>query len=170
MSKKILLLNTSYEVLSFIVEKKALKLLSKDNKVEVVSEWPDIIKWGQGQVHLPAILRLKNHVRRNYFNSNFSRRALIKRDRSQCQYCAKSLSAANITIDHVLPRSQGGITSFNNCVVSCFNCNNNKADRTPEQARMVLMKKPSAPSFATMHNFIDAQEHWHPQWSDFIKM
>lgn len=168
MSKKTLLLNSSYEVLSFIVEKKALKLLIKD-KVEVISTWDESIAFANGRMKLPAILRLKTHVRRNYFNSNFSRRALVKRDRSMCQYCAKTLSASQVTIDHVLPRSQGGITSFTNCVICCYACNNRKADRTPDQAMMVLMKKPMAPSFASMYNFVDTHEHWHPEWDDFLR-
>ena len=72
MSKKTLLLNASYEVLSFIPERKVFKLLFKD-KVEVISAWDDIITWGSGKVKHPSILRLKTHVKRNYFNSNFSR-------------------------------------------------------------------------------------------------
>lgn len=167
--KKTLLLNASYEVLSFIVERKALKLLIK-NKVEVISTWDESITFTNGKMKLPAILRLKNHVRRNYYNSNFSRRALIKRDKSTCQYCSKVLTASQVTIDHVLPRSQNGITSFTNCVVCCYNCNNVKADRTPEQAHMVLLKRPAAPSFASTFNHIDSNEAWHPEWNDFLKI
>ena len=145
-SKKTLLLNASYEVLSFITEKKAFKLLIKE-KVEVVSSWNDLVNWGDGKIKHPATLRLKKHVRRNYFNSNFSRKALVKRDRSTCQYCGKKLTASMITIDHVLPRAQGGVTSFVNCVVCCQLCNNKKADKTPEQAGMKLLRKPTHPSF-----------------------
>lgn len=167
--KKTLLLNASYEILSFIVERKALKLMIKD-KVEVISSWDETISFINGKMKLPAILRLKTHVRRNYFNSNFSRRALVKRDKSTCQYCNKVLSASQVTIDHVLPRSQGGITSFINCVVCCYICNNGKANRTPEQAQMILLKRPAAPTFASIFNYIDSHESWHPDWSDFLKI
>lgn len=168
MSKKTLLLNASYEVLSFIPERKAYKLLIKD-KVEVISAWEDDINWFSGKIKHPSILRLKNHVRRNYFNSNFSRKALIKRDRSTCQYCNKKLSASQITIDHVLPRAQGGITSFTNCVVCCQMCNNKKADRTPEQSKMPLLKRPTHPSFSINHQYTtDSQELWHQDWNDFL--
>src|ERR1700676_4169845 len=105
MSKKTLLLNASYEVLNFIPYRKALKLIVKD-KVETISTWDDWVIWGSGKIKHPAILRLKNHVRRNYFNSNFSRKAVVKRDRSLCQYCGKKLTASQITIDHVMPRAQ----------------------------------------------------------------
>ena len=167
-NKKTLLLNASFEILSFINERKAFKLLCKENKVEVVSNWDDIIKWGSGQIHHPSILRLKNYVKRNYFNSNFSRKALVKRDQNHCQYCNKKLTAGQITIDHVLPKAQGGITSFTNCVVCCYICNNRKADRTPEQAGLVLIKKPTHPSFAAYYNVSDTQEYWFPGWDDFL--
>lgn len=167
MSKKTLLLNASYEVLSFIPERKVFKLLFKD-KVEVISAWEDYVAWGPEKIKHPSVLRLKNHVRRNYFNSNFSRKALVKRDRSTCQYCGKKLTASQITIDHVLPRAQGGITSFTNCVVCCQICNNKKADRTPEQAAMALLKRPTHPSFSAHHYVADPQEHWHPDWDDFL--
>ena len=168
MSKKTLLLNASYEVLSFITYKKAMKLIVKE-KVETISSWDEIITWGAGKIPHPSILRLKNHVRRNYFNSNFSRKALVKRDRSSCQYCNKKLTASQITIDHVNPRAQGGITSFTNCVVCCQICNNKKADRTPEQAAMVLLKKPTHPSFSSIHYYAsDPQEFWNSDWDDFL--
>ncbi len=167
MSKKTLLLNASYEVLSFIPERKVYKLLFKD-KVEVVSTWDENITWGSGRVKYPAILRLKKHVRRNFFNSNFSRKALVKRDRSMCQYCGVKLTASQITIDHVLPRAQGGITSFTNCVTCCHACNNKKADRTPDEAGMVLLKKPTHPSFSAAHYVSEPQEYWHDDWDGFL--
>lgn len=167
MSRKTLLLNASYEVLSFIPERKVFKLLFK-GKVEVVSTWDEVITWGNGKVQHPSILRLKNHVKRNYFNSNFSRKALVKRDRSTCQYCGVKLTASQITIDHVLPRAQGGITSFVNCVVACQLCNNQKADKTPDQAGMKLMRKPTHPSFSPQYYVADPQEYWHKDWDDFL--
>lgn len=167
MSKKTLLLNSSYEVLSFIPERKVFKLLVKD-KVEVVSTWDDEIVCGTGNFKHPSILRLKTHVKRNYLNSNFSRKALVKRDKSTCQYCDKKLTASQVTIDHVLPRAQGGVTSFTNCVVCCQICNNKKADKTPEQANMKLAKKPTHPSFSVNCYVSDPQEYWHDSWDDFL--
>lgn len=169
MSRKTLLLNTTYEVLSFIPERKALKLLFKD-KVEVISSWNNYeIKWDQGKINHPSILKLKNHVKRNYSNSNFSRKAVVKRDYNTCQYCGLKLTASQITIDHVVPRAQGGITSFTNCVVCCGTCNNFKADRTPEQAKMILIKKPIHPSFSSYHYVSDPQEYWHIDWNDYLR-
>ena len=167
MFKKTLLLNASYEVLNFIPARKVYKLLIKD-KVEVISSWDEEINWISGKIKHPSILRLKSHVKRNYFNSNFSRKALVKRDRNTCQYCATKLTASQITIDHVLPRAQGGITSFTNCVVSCQTCNNKKADKTPEQSNMTLLKRPTHPSFSAQYYVSDSQEYWHPDWNGFL--
>lgn len=167
MAKKTLLLDASYQVQQFIDIKKALKHIIKD-KVEVISTWDDYIVYGSGKMKHPAILRLKNSIKRNYFNSNFSRKAVIKRDKSSCQYCGKSLSAAHVTIDHVLPRAQGGTTTFLNCVVACQTCNNKKADHTPEQCGMVLLKRPQHPAFSSLRYAVDSYEHWHKDWSDYL--
>lgn len=167
MSRKALLLDSSYQVLSFIPERKLFKLLIKE-KIEIISSWPIPINWISGKINQPAIVRLKNHVKKNYFNSNFSRKALVKRDKNTCQFCGKKLTASQITIDHVLPRAQGGITSFVNCVVACHICNNKKADKTPEQANMKLLRKPTHPSFSAQYYVSDPQEYWFSGWDDFL--
>lgn len=167
MHKKTLLLNYSYEVISFIPERRALKLLMK-GKCEVISFWNEVIKWGSGQINHPSILRLKKLVRRNFFSSNFSRRAVIKRDCCQCQYCGLKLTGSQITIDHVIPRAQGGANSFLNCVVACKICNNRKDSRTPEQAGMSLIKKPMHPSFSEHFSLSDQQDHYHEDWQYYL--
>lgn len=175
-ARKTLLLSTTYEMIGFISIRKMIKLLfavNKDtgkDKVEVISTWDDeVITWGSGSVKYPAILRLTHHVKRNFFNLSFSRKALVKRDRGICQYCNRKLTASQITVDHIIPRAQGGITSFTNCVVSCHPCNNKKDCRTPEQAGMKLARKPTHPSFS-MHQSVDnQQEMWHDTWDDFLR-
>jgi len=167
MSKKALLLNATYEVLSFIPEKKVLKLIFKE-KAEIISTWGDYIVWGSGKIKFPSILKLKNYVKINHINTNFSRKMLIKRDKNICQYCNKKLFGAQITVDHVLPKSQGGTTSFTNCVISCQNCNSKKANNTPEQANMVLLKKPTHPSYSSTYFIHDYQDQWHSDWDSFI--
>lgn len=167
MSKKTLLLDSSYQVLSFISERRLFKLLFKE-KVEIESSWNDEISWINGKIKYPSIVRLKKYIKRTYFNSNFSRRSIIKRDESKCQYCDKKLSASQITIDHILPKARGGITSFVNCVVSCHSCNNKKADRTPEQADMTLLKRPMHPSFLIQHYVPESQEYWHADWDNYF--
>ena len=162
-----LLLNASYEVISFINHKKVFKLLIKD-KIEVVSTFNIEVNWIDGKIKYPSVVRLKKFIKRNFFNSNFSRKALVKRDRSKCQFCGRKLTASQITIDHVVPRAQGGLTSFVNCVVSCQDCNNKKADRTPEQAGMKLLKRPTHPSFSASYLIADPHEIWDSSWDDYL--
>lgn len=167
MSKKVLLLTSSYEVSSFIGEERALKLFFND-KVEVVASWDDKIVWASGSMQLPSILKLKRHVRRTYYNFSFSRKAVVKRDRCICQYCSKTLVNADITIDHVIPKCQGGKNSFLNCVVSCRLCNSKKADKTPEQAGMTLLRVPTHPTFINQNYIPETQEYWNKDWDDFL--
>ncbi|HMO14960.1 MAG TPA: HNH endonuclease [Pirellulaceae bacterium] len=77
----------------------------------------------------------------------FSRRNIFKRDRFTCQYCGRQPDGDELTIDHVVPRSQGGPSTWENCVLACMTCNNVKADRTPQQARMKLRKQPVRPKW-----------------------
>lgn len=166
-AKKTLLLNANYQLLTFVNERKSLKLLMKE-KVEVIEFWSDVIAWGSGETYFPAIVRLKKLVKRNFFSSNFNRRSIVKRDESTCQYCNLKLSPSQITIDHVIPRAQGGINSFLNCVVACKECNNKKDSRTPEQAGMVLLRVPTHPSFSEHYSISDQQEHWFEGWNDYL--
>ena len=165
--KKTLLLNSSYEPLSFITERKVLKFLFKE-KAEIISTWDDVIDYGTFKLRYPSILRLKYQAKRKIFNVNFTRKSLIKRDKNTCQYCSKLLTASQITIDHVVPRSQGGPTSFTNCVICCHDCNSMKSNMTPEQANMKLMKKPTHPSFTVFYYTNSVQDCWNEDWNSFL--
>jgi|SRR5579859_813698 len=169
MSKKTLLLNSTYEPLSFLSERRALKLIFKD-KCDIINNWNDDIVWQSGKIKLPAIIKLKYYIRRNIvITNNFSRKILIKRDKSQCKYCFKKLTSSQITIDHIIPKSQGGITSFDNCVVSCLDCNYRKGSKTLEQSGLILLEKPFHPLSPSYGLFLDSREVWHPSWNNYLK-
>ena len=76
----------------------------------------------------------------------FSRTNIYRRDKSTCQYCGTKHKAADMTMDHVIPRAQGGDTSWKNIVLCCFECNQHKKDRRPEQAGMKLIREPFVPT------------------------
>jgi 5-methylcytosine-specific restriction endonuclease McrA len=80
----------------------------------------------------------------------FSRKNLFKRDRYTCQYCGAQPGPESLTVDHVRPRSRGGASTWENCVLACLECNRRKADRTPEQAGLALRKAPRKPSWRTL--------------------
>ncbi|MBX3419115.1 MAG: HNH endonuclease [Pirellulaceae bacterium] len=96
---------------------------------------------------VPEVIALTRFDRLPSANVAFNRRNLFKRDRHACQYCGKRPEADELTIDHVIPRSQGGLSSWANCVLACVACNHRKADRTPEQAHMKLRKTPIQPTW-----------------------
>ena len=92
----------------------------------------------------------------------FSRRNIFKRDRYTCQYCGKQPGPDSLTIDHLHPKSKGGASSWENCVLACLSCNKRKADLTPEKAGMVLRKVPKKPSWKALSQVSprDRRESW----------
>jgi 5-methylcytosine-specific restriction endonuclease McrA len=163
---KVLLLNSSLEIISFVSFKKALKLLYK-GKVDVLSEWKDVcIGMVNGVINLPSIIRLKYYIKKNFSRLTFSRKMLFKRDKYRCIYCNKSLKPDQATVDHIVPRSAGGISSFTNCVTSCYQCNSKKGNRTLEQVNMFLLSEPLTP--AKYLYYLSDGDRWHPEWSNFF--
>ncbi|MEJ2668138.1 MAG: HNH endonuclease [Deinococcales bacterium] len=95
---------------------------------------------------VPSVVRLKRFVKRPYRQRvAFNRRNVFKRDEHSCQYCGAH--STDLTLDHVVPRSRGGATSWENVVACCKRCNARKRDRTPEEAAMSLRRRPFAPRF-----------------------
>ena len=163
-----LLLNSTYECIGFISDRKVFKLLAKD-KVEVLESWEGHkIYFGKNNsIAYPAVLRLRHHVRWIPRKVRFNRTAVFRRDQHICQYCGKALTPAKLTLDHILPRARGGENSWRNCVTSCFECNNRKGMRTPEEARMVLLKKPTTPAMSIGSEFA-LMKNKHDSWKNYI--
>ena len=94
----------------------------------------------------------------------FSRANLLKRDNYTCQYCGKKRQTKDLNIDHVVPRARGGITSWLNCVTSCFRCNTRKDDKLLKEAGMELLNKPFAPTWS----FCAFNSVTNPKWEKFL--
>ena len=168
MSNLILLINNNYEPLNFITEKRALKLLFKD-KVDVLSNWNNFINFSGGKFKIPSVLKLKKYIKKYNHNPMYSKYTLLIRDKNMCQYCGKTVSGRNVTLDHVIPISRGGKSNYTNVVVSCFKCNNNKGNKTPEEANMTLLKKPEKPNFTFLDYFESKLNGcWHEDWKDYL--
>jgi 5-methylcytosine-specific restriction endonuclease McrA len=99
------------------------------------------------RLRVPEVIALTGYDRMPRRAVTFSRRNIFKRDRFQCQYCGVSPGCEELTIDHVTPRAQGGVSSWTNCVLACIDCNKRKADRTPKQAGMALASAPRRPAW-----------------------
>ncbi|HIF33316.1 MAG: HNH endonuclease [Pirellulaceae bacterium] len=114
---------------------------------------------------VPEVVTLTQFDRLPTSAVTFSRRNVFKRDRFACQYCNKQPGSGELTIDHVLPRAQGGESSWTNCVLACLECNTRKADRTPMQAKMRLRKQPARPTWKPLYSEHASRMQ---SWSKFI--
>lgn len=111
----------------------------------IPQEGEPFITTARTRLRAPEVVVLSHYDRVPKRTIPFSRRNVFKRDRSTCQYCGRRPPADELTIDHVVPRSQGGVSTWENCVLACMDCNSRKANRTPDQARMPLRKRPVRP-------------------------
>ncbi len=115
----------------------------------------------------PSVILLTEYDKTPVPRTTFSRRALFKRDRYTCMYCGIRPDVGDLNIDHVVPRRQGGKTTWENCVVSCYTCNAYKRDRTPQEAGMKLLREPFKPKNKPI--FIRDSHHKHiKDWKAFL--
>jgi 5-methylcytosine-specific restriction endonuclease McrA len=96
-------------------------------------------------IRVPEIIVLSSYDAVPKKKIPFTRRNIYKRDDFTCQYCGRRMASEELSIDHVLPRSRGGRTSWTNCVLSCIRCNVRKGNRTPEEAGLDLLVRPKQP-------------------------
>ncbi|MCL2330255.1 MAG: HNH endonuclease [Phycisphaerae bacterium] len=105
----------------------------------------DWIRTVRFSMAVPRIIRLRLYERLPARDVKFNRRNIFARDSSRCQYCGKKFSTPELSLDHVIPRTQGGKTTWDNIVCCCLKCNIKKGGRTPTQAGMTLITKPVKP-------------------------
>jgi 5-methylcytosine-specific restriction endonuclease McrA len=140
----VLVLNATYEPINVCTVRRATVLLLK-SKAEVVEIGSQDLHWATGSLPRPVVIRLVTYVRipRDTHKRKITRRAVFARDDWTCQYCG---ARSNLTVDHVIPRSKGGPSSWENIVASCAPCNRRKGDHLPERANMHPRRQPTAPS------------------------
>jgi 5-methylcytosine-specific restriction endonuclease McrA len=184
LSQRALVLNRSWFVISTTTVRQALTLLFKGSAHAVCAEsyelhsfesWlerehdPDAptIATPRRAIPLPEVIVLTHYDGVPKAGTGFSRRGLLQRDRWTCQYCQRPMRTGGLTIDHVLPRSRGGDTSWENCVAACAPCNSRKGDRTPAEASMPLRQAPRRPSIAHVRGTAAGERR--PAWRPFLK-
>src|SRR5262245_55061965 len=117
------------------------------------------------RLRVPEVVVLARYDRLPESAVTFSRRNVYKRDHFTCQYCRAQPGSEELTIDHVVPRAQGGVSSWQNCVLACIACNRRKADRTPQEARMRLRSKPVRPAWRPLYTASAVRIE---SWSKFV--
>ena len=136
-----LVLNATYEPLSVVSSRRAVCLVLAD-KADVVHDDGTFVHAARLAVPSPIVIRLRYVVRVPFHRrTSLSRRAVFARDEHRCQYCGNHADS----IDHVLPRSRGGLHEWHNVAAACRPCNLRKRDRTPEEASMHLARPPRPP-------------------------
>lgn len=153
---KVLVLNSDFTPLNVTDTRRGFILVMK-GKAEIVKEDTKKIITTVGEFVRPIIIRLLNYIGFRNNGIKVNRKRVIKRDGGKCCYCGKD---KNLTIDHLIPRSRGGTNTWTNLVTSCFRCNSNKGDKTPEEAGMKLLKKPYEPTIFSSILSADVGEAW----------
>jgi 5-methylcytosine-specific restriction endonuclease McrA len=114
----------------------------------------------------PEVILLTSYQGQGPRSIVFSRKNIFKRDRYTCQYCGAQPGPDGLTIEHIVPRSKGGVSSWENCVLACVGCNKRKADRTPEQAGMKLRTIPRKPSWKALAHVPSRERR--ESWEQFL--
>lgn len=180
--KPVLVLNRNWQPINVATVARALVMLWNDTARIVdpadfqLYDWSDwsrlvpdreepFIQAVRQRIRVPEVVALTQFDAMPTQSVTFSRRNVFRRDKMTCQYCGKQPGSEDLTIDHVVPRAQGGKSSWTNCVLACMECNGRKADRTPAQANMTLRKEPVRPEWRPSYarHTLRAQS-----WSKFI--
>jgi 5-methylcytosine-specific restriction endonuclease McrA len=142
---RVLVLNATYEPINVCTVRRAAVLILK-NRAEIVERSPHGLHSESLTIPRPVVIRLTTYVKvpRDAHRRKITRRAVFARDRWTCQYCGTA--RATLTVDHVVPRSKGGSSGWDNIVTCCAPCNRRKGNRLPRQVDMRLRRKPRAPN------------------------
>ena len=119
------------------------------------------------QIAVPRIIRLLGYDKLPRQDVKFNRRNIYARDSNKCQYCGKKFSTTELSLDHVVPKSQGGRATWDNIVCCCVKCNVRKGGRTPDQAHMHLITKPVKPKRSPVINIRLADQRY-ASWKQFL--
>jgi 5-methylcytosine-specific restriction endonuclease McrA len=185
LNSSVLVLNRSYLPVHVTSARRAFTLLYQGIARVVNEQYQtfDFEAWSQlavardaeaigtpgGPIRIPRVIVLvafdrlpKRHVR-------FSRINLMARDNFQCQYCGRKPHRAELNLDHVVPRSLGGRSTWENVVTSCVDCNRRKGGRTPRQAHLKLLRKPERPRWTPLANLMWSSVRYQ-EWRPFLSV
>ncbi|MFO0945337.1 MAG: HNH endonuclease [Planctomycetota bacterium] len=192
LDSSVLVLNKLYVAVHIVSVRRAFTLLCKEI-AEVVSieegqwnsydfeSWRDVselrrhfkephedwLRTVSFEIQVPRIIRLLQYDRLPKQSVKFNRRNIFARDGNRCQYCGKRFSTTELTLDHVVPRAQGGKATWNNIVCACMDCNVKKGGRTPVQANMKLVREPVKPKTSPMVS-IKLGNQKYQSWKTFL--
>lgn len=143
---KVLTLASNYEPLGVVSWERAINLIFT-NKVITLEEYDSIIRSPSISMKIPAVIVFKSNKRGKQKNSvRFSRKNVWVRDEGKCQYCSRHVTLSTFTIDHIIPKTAGGKTIWENVVTCCYDCNQEKGDKNLHDLNIKLIKIPKKPN------------------------
>ena len=163
----VLVLNASYEPINICAARRAMILILKG--VAAAEEHSHThVHSTRATMRLPSVIRLLEYRRIPHQTRALSRKNILLRDRNTCQYCGVVLNSGELTLDHVQPRSRGGLSTWENLVACCHHCNNRKGSRTPEEAGMRLARAPRPFSLHTSRHLMRLLGKSDDQWRKYL--
>jgi 5-methylcytosine-specific restriction endonuclease McrA len=190
LSQPVLVLNRLWQAVNVCSARRALILLFQGHAQVVLSdgdgafhtysfeEWRDLSEQApHGEVvhtisfriRVPRVILLLVYDRLPKKEVKFTRHNIFERDKNTCQYCGKVCDRKDLNLDHVIPRDRGGPTTWENIVCSCIDCNTRKANRTPQEAGMRLIRKPKRPKWRPFVQ-VNFTLHEHESWKHFVDL
>jgi len=163
----VLVLNASYEPINICAARRALVLVLKGVAM-TEEEHQHALHSQRMALRLPSVIRLLEYRRIPHQTRALSRKNILLRDRNTCQYCGEILPAAELTLDHVIPRSRGGASTWENLVACCHTCNRKKGNRMLAETEMKLLREPRAFSLHTSRHLMRMIGRSDAKWRKYL--
>jgi 5-methylcytosine-specific restriction endonuclease McrA len=167
MQAPVLVLNATFEPINVTAVRRALVLMLK-GVAQAEETTAAEVHSSSRAVCVPSVIRLLSYRHIPQQSRALSRKNILLRDRNTCQFCGNSFPASELTLDHVMPRSRGGRSSWENLVACCYACNNSKGDRTPEEAGLKLQRRPRPFTLHTSRQLMRLIGHRDEKWRKYL--
>ena len=143
MNDRVLVLNSTFEPINVCTTRRAVVLILK-GVARAEEKHEHSFRSTSHSMHVPSVIRLTDYVHIPFERKSLSRKNILLRDHYTCQYCGRVYAASELTLDHVVPKSRGGGSGWDNLVTCCKRCNNRKGHYLPDEAGMRLLKRPQS--------------------------
>jgi 5-methylcytosine-specific restriction endonuclease McrA len=167
MQAPVLVLNATFEPINVTAVRRALVLLFK-GVAQAEETQAAAVHSATQSLPVPSVIRLLSYRHIPQQSRALSRKNILLRDRNTCQFCGNVFPAGELTLDHVVPRSRGGHSSWENLVACCYSCNNSKGDRTPEEAGLRLVRRPRPFTLHTSRQLMRLIGHKEDKWRKYL--
>lgn len=169
---RVLLLNYSYEPLGTVGVARAMCLVIRGAVFVEEFDGQRVLRSPREVFRVPSVVRLRRYVnvRRRRQTASMKRLRIFIRDRHRCQYCGQRRAAAELTLDHITPRSRGGRNAPDNLATACVACNTRKGSRTPEEARMPLLTTQRPLGIGLEHLLLCHYAESRPAWRKYLNI